>query len=85
MFEEASTEKLMYEQAMGAAVLKYMRNYEPQSLLPEIDSEATKILQDIRTILDDDRLDDPECFHKIEAIVSAFHRYGLSTTRHDFG
>lgn len=85
MTEDTHTEKLLLTQAVGAAVLRYMRTYEPQELLLELDSEAAKILQEFQTILDDDSLNDPECFRKIEAIVSAFHNHGLSTSRHDFG
>lgn len=85
MFQQAYTEKLLLEQAVGTAVLRYMRKYEPQNLLVEMNSEAAKILQEIQTTLDDDSLDDPECFHKIEAIVSEFQRHGISTSRHDFG
>lgn len=85
VFEEAYIEKLLFEQAVGAAVLRYMRKYEPQNLLMELNSEAAKILQEIQTILDDNSLDDAECFHRIEAIVSAFHQHGVSTSRHDLG
>lgn len=85
MFQDTYTEKPMYERAIGAAVLEYMRNYEPERLLLELNSEAIKILQDIQAILDDETLDDPECFHKIEAIVSAFYAHGVDTFRHDFG
>lgn len=85
MFEDAHIGKPLLEQMVGVAVLRYMKTYEPQSLLLELDSEATRILRQIQTILDDETLDDPACFHKIEAIVSTFQRHGLSTSRHDFG
>lgn len=85
MFEEEHTERTLLKQVVGAAVLEYMRKYEPQSLFLELDSEATKILREIQTILDDETLDDPACFQKIEAIVSVFHDHGLYTYRHDFG
>ena len=62
---------------VGVAVLRYMKTYEPQSLLLELDSEATRILRQIQTILDDETLDDPACFHKIEAIVSTFMAFPL--------
>ena len=39
----------------------------------------------IRGILADDTLDDPECFAKIEEIVSAFEALGsCGGSRHDF-
>lgn len=67
---------------IGRDVLSYLQN---QSLAREAQCEAVHLLEEIRCILDNDTLDDPECFYKIEAIVSAFHAHGIDTTRHDFG
>lgn len=85
MLEAAATEKLMYEQVIGAAVLEYMKYCEPQLLSLKLDSEAVTVLSEIQAVLDNETLDDPECFQKIEAIVTTFHRHGLYTSRHDFG
>lgn len=68
MFEEEHTERTLLKQVVGAAVLEYMRKYEPQSLFLELDSEATKILRKIQTILDDETLDDPACFKKLRQL-----------------
>ena len=47
---------------------------------------ASRALRHIQKILADDTLDDPECFHRIEAIVSLLEDMGLSCGgRHDFG
>ena len=47
---------------------------------------ASRALRNIQEILSDDTLDDPECFHRIEAIVSLLENMGLSCGgRHDFG
>ena len=47
---------------------------------------ASRALRNIQKILADDTLDDPECFHLIEAIVSLLEDMGLSCGgRHDFG
>ena len=44
------------------------------------------LLEQIRQILADDTLDDPECFQRIEAIVSLLESNGIDCgTRHDFG
>ena len=51
----------------------------------KIECGAVHILEQIRDILDDDGLSDPECLGKIDAIVSVFHSHGLYTSRHDFG
>lgn len=43
-------------------------------------------LQKIQAILKDERLDDTECFQKIEEIVCVFEDLGSGCgTRHDFG
>ena len=47
---------------------------------------ASRALRNTQKILADDTLDDPECFHRIEAIVSLLEDMGLSCGgRHDFG
>ena len=47
---------------------------------------AYQALNQIKLILEDDRLDDPECFWKIEQIVRVFEELGSNAgTRHDFG
>ena len=43
---------------------------------------AISLLRQIKEILDDDTLDDPTCFQRIDAIVTAFQDAGLSTRRH---
>ena len=48
--------------------------------------DASRALHKIQEILSDDTLDDPACFHRIEAIVSLLEDMGLSCGgRHDFG
>ena len=47
---------------------------------------ASRALRNIPPILAAPPLDDPECFHRIEAIVSLLEDMGLSCGgRHDFG
>jgi len=47
---------------------------------------SSRALRRIQTILADDTLSDPECFQKIEAIVSLLEDLGISCGgRHDFG
>ncbi|MCI9512532.1 MAG: hypothetical protein HFG13_09150 [Oscillibacter sp.] len=43
-----------------------------------------QVSAEIQTILNDETPDDPACFRRIDAIVEAFHRNGLSAARHDF-
>lgn len=46
---------------------------------------ACQALEKIRGVLDDDRLDDQECFSRIEEIVKIYEEIGSDAgTRHDF-
>lgn len=43
-----------------------------------------QLLLEIQKVIQDDSLDDPECFIRIEKIVTLFERHGLSAgSRHD--
>lgn len=85
MSEDTNTLKPMIERTIGATVMEYMKNYEPQRLLSQLNQDALQLLEQIRGILNDDSLDDSTCYQKIEAIVTTFHRHGIPTARHDFG
>lgn len=51
-----------------------------------LELHAYKALKAIKEVLEDDRLDDKECFHKIEEIVCIFEELGSGGgSRHDFG
>ena len=51
-----------------------------------VELECYKALQKIKGIIEDDCLEDEECFKKIEEIVCVFEEMGSSGGgRHDFG
>lgn len=51
-----------------------------------VEQKSYLALLQIKAILEDDRLDDEECFMKIERIISVFEDLGSSGgSRHDFG
>jgi hypothetical protein len=51
-----------------------------------VEQECYKALKKIKAIIEDDSLDDPECFQKIEEIVCTFEDLGSGgSLRHDFG
>ncbi len=51
-----------------------------------VESECYKALQGIHQVLQDDTLNDTQCFEKIEEIVCIFETLGSSGgNRHDFG
>ena len=51
-----------------------------------VELECYKALQKIKAVIEDDSLEDRECFMRIEEIVCAFEEIGSSGGgRHDFG
>ncbi len=82
---ELSMKDELYARAIGWEVLEYLRKEHPGSVADEIEGDALCILEKIRTVLNDDTLDDPECFERIDAIVRIFYANGISTDRHDWG
>ena len=61
-----------------------MLSLDSHLLIEAVNSAAMDLLAEIQDILNDHLLDDPECFEKIDALVSAFHRRGIEVYRHDF-
>ncbi len=50
------------------------------------ENECYKIIQRIKDILDDDSLEDKECFERIERLVIEFENLNCTDlSRHDFG
>lgn len=51
-----------------------------------VEGECFKALQKIQAVVDDDRLDDPGCFMRVEEIVRILEETGSGGGfRHDFG
>jgi len=83
-FMEISTRDELYARSIGWSVLTWLKA-EHQEVLPySIEGDAARVLEKIKTILDDDTLDDPDCFQRIDRIVRTFYANGLYTTRHDW-
>lgn len=81
---EFPVSKELAAQAIGLEVLEHLKEtWTPEKLAQEAESRALKALEDIRRVLDDDKLEDPECFRRIEAIVNALEANGIRTSRHD--
>ena len=61
--------------AIGALVLSHLKEDEVwREILLAAESKA----------LDDDTLDDPGCFYRIEAILDALESNGITSLRHDW-
>jgi hypothetical protein len=79
-------EEELFAQAMGEIALQYLKQEEIlENLLQKMESEALQTLREIKTVLDDSSIEDPECFLRVDALVETFHAHGLKTTRHDWG
>ena len=50
-----------------------------------VSSECYQALRRIKAIVEDDSLDDSECFQRIEEIICTFESLGSGSSRHDFG
>lgn len=77
--------KQIYAKALGDLVLSYLdtRGFAP---LPHtVETCALETISNIKAVLDDNTLDDSDCYGRIEAIVEEFYRTGLYTSRHDWG
>ena len=74
----------LYAKVMGQEILKFVQACDQHTLARQADSEAIRVLQKIREILNDETLDDPNCFYRIDAIVQTFWNVGISVERHDF-
>ena len=77
----------LYEQIL----LRGIEAGEIQTVLTDsghawLEGKCYRALKEIQAVLNDDTLDDPECFMRIEQIVEIFERLGSNGgTRHDFG
>lgn len=74
--------KQLCANAIGALVLEQLEGLRPEQLAEMAEGRAAALLRQIKELLDDDTLDDPTCFQRIDAIVTAFQDAGLSTRRH---
>ncbi len=75
-------------------LIKVLKSCEVNITFSNLDINAEKIielecyitLQKIKTIIEDDSLEDKECFMKIEKIICLFEELGSDGgNRHDFG
>lgn len=82
---ESHTYEALVAQAIGREVLRYLRQEEPlKRIAEESESKAVQVLREIQAVLDDDTLEDPECFQRIDAIVDLYNDNHMYTPRHDF-
>ena len=83
-FHGPSVSEALYAQIIGREVMRYIRDHAPDIFAQAVESEAIRLLEEIRQILNTPDLEDTTCFARIDAIVSAFLRSGIPVDRHDF-
>lgn len=76
--------KTFYENAVGTLAVKYLESLRSEDVIPVMESKALALIAEIKVIMDDKTVEDPACFRRIDELVEAFHRSGISTTRHDW-
>ncbi|MDE6455193.1 MAG: hypothetical protein K2L38_04635 [Dysosmobacter sp.] len=76
--------KALYDKTLEQLVMTYVSNLSAEEVVSKLNAEAMDLLSDVLAILDDDALEDPECFRRIDEIVSAFWAKGIYTPRHDW-
>ena len=73
---------------------KILESEEFEILLPKwkmnveemIEMKCYQALNEIKKILEDETIDDRDCFESIESIISVFEKLGIGINeRHDFG
>ena len=85
---EIMVQEELAAQAIGKEFIRYLKYLQHeevfQRLVSDTKSRAIETLEEIRRVLDDHTLDDPECFSRIEAIIGILEMHGISTSRHDW-
>ena len=76
------TARQLYANAIGNYIITYLDCLSDEAIANMTELCAVQLLRRIKEILDDEALDDPTCFQRIDAIVSAWHEAGLETDRH---
>lgn len=76
----------LYEQILVNYLVENMRLGELVDTSMIVHDRCYRALCQIKEILEDDKLEDSECFYKIEEIVCVLEALGTDAgTRHDFG
>ena len=69
----------LWAQAVGEKMLEVAK---AQGWHQGVESHAVRLLEEIQAVLDDDSLDDPTCFIRMEELLAKWNQAGLHTTRH---
>ena len=82
---ELTAQEELAAEAIGLEAMRYLKQTETiRRIARETEKRAIEALEEIRRVLNDDSLEDPECFRRIEAILTALENAGIFTRRHDW-
>lgn len=76
--------RALYGNTVEQLVITYVANLSMEELAPKLNAAAMSLLSEIKAILDDGTVEDPECLRRIDRIVDAFWSKGIYTPRHDW-
>lgn len=82
---ELTAQEELAAEAIGLEAMRYLKQTETmRRIARETEKRAIEALEEIRRVLDDSSLEDPECFHRIEAILTLLENQGITSSRHDW-
>lgn len=64
----------LYQAEIGKMVMEYVGRIHPTVIEQAMESRAIRTLEAIRRVLEDDSYDDPECFERVDALVTLYFR-----------
>lgn len=82
--EYPTVSEALYAKAIGEQVLDFLKREGLEKSARTADNDAAALLERVREILNDQTLSDLECFRRVEALVDAFGKAGIYTSRHDW-
>ena len=83
MYDDHAIADEVFANAIGRKVLQYCKSrHVLDETALDTQSAALSALEKIRDILNDETLNDPECFRRIERIIDTFYAHGIRTSRH---
>jgi len=74
--------RTLFATSIGNEVLNYVDTLDEHQLKISADSQALELLSEIKEILNDQTLKDPDCFRRIDAIIRAYEDRGMMLPWH---
>lgn len=75
---------MLYENILKRAVENRMMNVDISNIQKDVDNICYNALNEIYEVINDQTLEDTDCFYRIEEIVRIYEKLGCLVNRHDF-